>query len=169
MDVKQKVSIPASDILLRKLASNKIEDNFDPLSNWINRYRILPVTYPPLANETIGYLVIKKRVKNDKSFELQITQRLRLEEESHFFGAHILKATILCRNDAFATPEQWEWTSSYKHQNSNTEILRLQETATYKDGRLERETRNGVFHSAIQGYFSLEWCLLEAIQRFHPV
>lgn len=169
MDVKQNVNLPASDILLRKLVSNKIEDNFDPFSNWTNRYRILPVTYFQFANETIGYLVIKKRIKNDKSFELQIMQRLRVKEESHFFSAHILKATILCRNDAFATPEQWEWTSSYKHQNSNTEILRLQETATYTDGRLERETRNGVFHAAIQGYFSLEWCLLDAIQRFHHV
>lgn len=155
-------------LALKNVFSKKKADPFNPFTSWENRYRIWPNIYflkHGIETNSSGYLTIKKAFKSDDIIELTVEQRLRLEEDSHFYSAHILKATILCKTDDFATPISWEWTSSYKHNVSDTEILRLHETAVYKEGHLERETRNGVFHTAIQGQFSLDWCLLEAIQR----
>ncbi len=170
--VKQISNTPVFDFVLKNVFSKNQINTFNPFWEWENRYRIWPnnsLIKHPTEKDASGILTIKKTLKSENLFELTVKQHLQLEEESHFYSAHVLKASILCKADAFATPIQWEWTSSYKHNKSNTEILRLQETANYKDGRIERETRNGVFHVAIQGHFCLEWCLLEAVQRSQTV
>jgi hypothetical protein len=122
--------------------------DFKPDGNWTNKYRVWTCHgYRESGNQTVGSLQITRRANSAKIFHLKVRQEIDQTDEL----TNVVDATIKCRTDRLASPEEWKLSSRIFRADKKD----ISELSTTENGRM----------SGRAGRATGDWCLFEAVQR----
>jgi len=116
--------------------------------NWTHNYIIWTCHgYRESGNQNVGSLQITRRADSAKIFYLKVRQEIDQTDEL----TNVVDATIKCRTDRLASPEEWKLSSRFSRAGKKD----ISELSTTENGRM----------SSSAGRATGDWCLFEAIQR----
>ena len=137
---------------------------FSPAGNWTHVYRIWACHgYRESGNEDKGTLKIERSSSStDDTFGLKVIQTIKNDRDL----VHVLDAWITCRNDALATPIQWQCKSTFYDPGGAT----IPDLCMAQSGRVSGNTVEIVAQGKTRRYegshpLTGDWCLCEAVQR----
>lgn len=137
---------------------------FSPTGNWTNVYRIWACHgYRESGNEDKGTLKIERLPSSSQeTFTLKVTQKINNDRDL----VHGLDAQIICRNDALATPVQWQIQSKFYDPTGVTvRDLNTEQSGRIRGNTVEIVTNGNTRQYKISRLLTGDWCLLEAVQR----
>lgn len=157
----------ADDFSLRKVAyllgdyTPPPMASFDPAGRWQQSYTMFVLNRP--TGNKVGEFSLERAVKGRQSFALSV--RTRRFGNSGF--SLFQQAEIQCRTDTLATPVSWVFDTKMARDAADQPYLgsgrRL--SAAVANGALVVRDRWRTRKTSIDGPYSNEWTLLEAVQR----
>jgi len=153
------------DFLAARLAGLDVPQGpFDPTASWRQSYGVY--TFAALRPGPIGHragtLSIHRRVDRAGG------SLLKIDYEKLLAGGcrSRVTGTVECAGDALATPRQWSYRSEVARPGGKVfDHSRIARSAAAGDGGVEFSDAAGRRRVAIDGPYTINWALFEAVQR----
>jgi hypothetical protein len=135
--------------------------DFTPEASWNQSY-VMYVLIPHGARK-VGEFTLAREAKDSTGFTLNVqTRRYSVSGFSQFE-----RAEIQCKNDALASPVSWLFDTKLAQQAGDPPYLQSgrRRSGAVRDGMLLIADKIRTYRTALEGAYSNEWTLLEAVQR----
>jgi hypothetical protein len=133
---------------------------FEPRGDWSLSYDVHSLTgyWPP-----VGKLQIHRQSVSDDTFDLCVNYTKILQDDYR----HIVVGRILCRSDELASPVEWSFDfSTVAADGTLVPNTALKQSAVCRNDRIEfTDSKGFVRRVGIRTPFTINWALLEAVQR----
>jgi len=139
-------------------------DAFDPNGDWELKYGVYTFTalrQGPTPGKLVGRMKLARKRVNDDEAELS------LDYEKDGPGTiQKVAGTIRCGTDALSTPSHWEYSAEVVDSNGKPyENSKISKRGEASDGRIEIADDHRVRRLAINGPFTINWAVWDAVMR----
>lgn len=161
-DLPRPVSFESFDVYNILNDLNPPVGDFDPDGDYTHTYRFGFTIWKMPRVPQLGWFTLTRTRRNEEHFSLTV-DHLMLD---YVGGLHRIEAEMLCRNDAYASPIEWNLIHRvYDLEDKEVTEGRMRERGDVEGSRLHL-VRNGRHTShALNGPVMNSWALLEAVQR----
>ncbi len=134
---------------------------YDPAGNWKQEYTVFLLN--PWMSIKSGYFSLERSLQGSHGFTLEVHLRSFGISGFSLFQHAMLK----CRADRLATPLSWQFDTKMARRASDRPYLQTgrSRSADVRDGYLVLRDTLRTSKIPLQGPYSNEWTLLEAVQR----
>ena len=156
------------EFISARLASFRIpEDAFDPAGDWELSYGVYTFTahrQGPTLGGQVGRMALARKTVNEREVELT------LDYEKDGPGTiQKVAGRIHCGTDVLSTPSRWEYSAQVVDgQGKLYENSKIAKRATASDGRIEIVDDHSTRRVAINGPFTINWAVWDAVMRMVP-
>lgn len=135
--------------------------HFDPAGQWQQSYATF--VQEGSGGDKTGEFSLERSPNGQQNFALKV--EIRWFGNSGFY--HFKQSELQCRTDALATPVSWVFETKLARDGNDAPYLESggRSDATVLGGTLSVHYKWGTAKTVLDGPYSTEWTLLEAVQR----